>query len=56
MEFFCVLAGRDYPSYEPLWFRQVEDKQHGGLMHLYRDNYWQHKEKQDWACCPNIYG
>ncbi|XP_064612386.1 LOW QUALITY PROTEIN: oxysterol-binding protein 1-like [Liolophura sinensis] len=52
----AAAEGRDYPSYEPLWFRQVEDKHHGGLMHLYRESYWQHKEKQDWACCPNIYG
>ncbi|CAE1277747.1 OSBP [Acanthosepion pharaonis] len=47
--------GWEYPGYEPIWFKKETDKITGNLIHMYRGNYWECKEKQDWSMCPDIY-
>ncbi|KAL3270964.1 hypothetical protein HHI36_021467 [Cryptolaemus montrouzieri] len=47
--------GRPYEAYKPLWFEQKEDSETGTIIHVYKGNYWQCKEKQDWSMCPDIF-
>lgn len=42
-------------EYEPKWFRKQIDPQTGNIIHLYTDEYWSCKERQDWSRCPDIY-
>lgn len=50
-----MIAGRPYPPYEPVWFKQESEKVTGVLGYVYQGRYWECKEKQDWSPCPNIY-
>ena len=47
--------GKQYPEYQPAWFRKQMDPLSGKFIHVFTDEYWQHKEKQEWSRCPNIY-
>ncbi|CAH8476184.1 unnamed protein product [Schistosoma turkestanicum] len=44
----------DEPLFTPVWFTPKYDV-NGNLYHQYLGNYWQAKEQQDWAKCPDIY-
>ncbi|XP_029648879.1 oxysterol-binding protein 1 isoform X4 [Octopus sinensis] len=48
-------SGREYVGYEPIWFKKETDKITGNLIHMYKGNYWEYKDKQDWSMCPDIY-
>jgi len=48
--------GREVQAYQATWYTQVPDEFNGGkLIHSYRGGYWEAKEKQDWARCPDIF-
>ncbi|XP_045468816.1 oxysterol-binding protein 1 isoform X2 [Harmonia axyridis] len=47
--------GRSFEGYKPLWFEQKEDPATGTIMHVYKGNYWDCKQKQDWSSCPDIF-
>jgi len=48
--------GREFTPPQPTWFRTVPDPLNGGkLIHEYQGGYWEAKEKQDWAACPDIF-
>lgn len=53
--YLFIFTGWEYPGYEPIWFKKETDKITGNLIHMYRGNYWECKEKQDWSMCPDIY-
>ncbi|CAH8839050.1 unnamed protein product [Trichobilharzia szidati] len=42
------------PLFTPIWFAPKHDS-NGNVYHVYLNNYWQAKEKQDWSKCPDIY-
>jgi len=48
-------SGRDYPAYEPLWFKQQKVEGSESSMHVYNNKYWEAKAAQDWSNCPDIY-
>lgn len=47
--------GRPYPPYEPVWFKKQQDETSDGLVHVYRGDYWECKQKGDWSRCPEIF-
>lgn len=47
--------GRPYVPYEPLWFKKTTDPITGNPVHIYTQEYWQCKDRQDWSRCPDIY-
>ena len=51
----AAAEGRPYIPYEPAWFKKSKDPITGNLMHIYNNEYWSCKERQDWSRCPNIY-
>lgn len=42
-------------SYRPLWFERREDPYTKEQVHVYKGGYWEAKERQDWAQCPEIF-
>lgn len=52
---FAFVAGEEYHGYEPKWFRKEQDPQTGNVIHVFTNEYWASKEKQDWDRCPDIY-
>lgn len=51
----AAAEGRPYVPYEPVWFKKGKDPITGNPVHLYTEDYWKCKERQDWARCPHIY-
>ncbi|KAK9874161.1 hypothetical protein WA026_002516 [Henosepilachna vigintioctopunctata] len=51
----AAIEGRPYEPYKPLWFEKKEDPETGTVSHIYKGNYWECKEKQDWSMCPDIF-
>ncbi|KAJ8678935.1 hypothetical protein QAD02_014722 [Eretmocerus hayati] len=47
--------GLPYAAYEPVWFEKQEDPYTGSLCHMYKGEYWDCKNKQDWSRCPKIF-
>lgn len=48
--------GHSYDTYQPVWFKRVEDEQNGGKsIFTYRGGYWESKDKHDWSTCPDIF-
>jgi len=48
--------GREAVPYLPTWYKQVPDEYNGGkLIHTYMGGYWEAKEEQNWAKCPDIF-
>lgn len=47
--------GRPYPIYEPVWFVKEQDGDSDSLFHVYKNQYWEAKSKQDWSKCPKIF-
>ncbi|VDL89199.1 unnamed protein product [Schistocephalus solidus] len=43
------------PPYKPVWFSPIFDKYTNENCHVFTDEYWQAKAKQDWSRCPDIY-
>ncbi|XP_028172894.1 oxysterol-binding protein 1-like [Ostrinia furnacalis] len=44
------------PAPKPLWFTREPAAAPGDpLRHLYNRRYWECKQRQDWAACPNIF-
>ncbi|XP_072106969.1 uncharacterized protein [Mobula birostris] len=42
-------------SYRPLWFERREDPYTKEQVHIYKGGYWEAKDRQDWAQCPEIF-
>lgn len=47
--------GRPYPPYEPIWFTKQKENDSDSITHVYKGTYWQAKETQNWAGCPDIF-
>ncbi|XP_008416855.1 oxysterol-binding protein 2 isoform X2 [Poecilia reticulata] len=47
--------GREYESYQPLWFHQRRDSITGEMNFVYKGGYWESKEREDWSMCPEIF-
>ncbi|XP_067136347.1 oxysterol-binding protein 1 isoform X2 [Centruroides vittatus] len=47
--------GRPYVGYEPVWFKKQKDPVTGNPIHIFTNQYWECKAKQDWSICPDIY-
>lgn len=47
--------GTPYDPYKALWFERKKDPVTKELTHIYRGEYWECKEKQDWGSCPDIF-
>lgn len=50
-----MLDGRPYKEYEPTWFKKTKDEYTGGVIHMYKGDYWKCKEEQKWDRCPSIF-
>jgi len=47
--------GRPIPPYEPIWFRKDKDPYTGNVIHVFTNDYWSCKDKQEWSRSPDIY-
>ncbi|XP_056677456.1 oxysterol-binding protein 2 isoform X1 [Monodelphis domestica] len=47
--------GKDIDPHVPLWFEKKLDPYTGEEAYVYKGNYWEAKEKQDWSMCPDIF-
>jgi oxysterol-binding protein 1 len=41
--------------HEPIWFKKSVDPHTNLPIHIYKNEYWDCKEKQDWKKCPDIF-
>lgn len=48
-------AGKNFPEYQPSWFKKTKDPITGNLIHLYTGEYWEAKEKHDFSRSPDIF-
>ena len=44
-----------HDSYEPKWFRKQHDPLTDSQIHIYTNEYWDCKQKQDWSRCHDIF-
>ncbi|KAJ8956395.1 hypothetical protein NQ318_015133 [Aromia moschata] len=51
----AAAEGRPYEPYRPLWFEQMKEDDSDVIHHVYKGTYWESKERQDWAQCPDIF-
>lgn len=51
----AAALGRPYPPYEPVWFAKEQEEGTDNLFHVYKNQYWEAKSKQDWSKCPKIF-
>ncbi|CAD5221266.1 unnamed protein product [Bursaphelenchus xylophilus] len=51
----AMREGKAYPEYEPSWFEKTQDECTGSVIHVYKNQYWSCKEKQDWSKCVQIF-
>lgn len=51
----AVREGRPFPQYEPLWFVKQKEDDTDIISHVYKGNYWECKERREWAHCPDIF-
>ncbi|XP_014662043.1 PREDICTED: oxysterol-binding protein 1-like [Priapulus caudatus] len=49
------VTGRPFKPYDPIWFRKEKDPHTGNVIHMYKGNYWECKEKQDWGTSPDVF-
>ncbi|TMW52995.1 hypothetical protein DOY81_001943 [Sarcophaga bullata] len=47
--------GQPFPPYTPVWFTQEREEGTDNIVHVHTGNYWEHKKKQDWSKCPDIF-
>ncbi|KAF7489040.1 Oxysterol-binding protein 1 [Sarcoptes scabiei] len=47
--------GQPYVPYEPVWFKKTVDPITGNPVHMFTEEYWACKARQDWSRCPNIF-
>lgn len=47
--------GTPHDPYKALWFERRKDPVTKEPTHIYRGEYWDCKEKQDWGACPDIF-
>jgi oxysterol-binding protein 1 len=45
----------EHESYQSKWFRKQHDTFTDSDMHIYTNEYWECKQKQDWSRCENIF-
>ena len=50
-----VLTGERIAEVEPTWFEKIQDELTQSVIHVYKGEYWNKKEAQDWSKCPDIY-
>jgi len=41
--------------WEPVWFKEDTCRTSGLKLHLYKGEYWEMREKQNWSKCPTIF-
>lgn len=47
--------GEPFPPYQPVWFSQQREEGTDNIVHIHTGNYWEHKKRQDWSKCPDIF-
>jgi hypothetical protein len=47
--------GPEHVHYESAWFKKTIDPYTNQPIHVYNNEYWECKEKQDWSRCPDIF-
>ena len=47
--------GRPYPPYEPIWFTKEREEGSDNLFHVFKNQYWDCKARQDWTSCPPLF-
>lgn len=47
--------GRPYPPYEPVWFTKEKEENTDNLVYVFKNDYWDCKNKQEWSKCPSIF-
>uniref|UniRef100_A0A914NXS1 Uncharacterized protein n=1 Tax=Panagrolaimus davidi TaxID=227884 RepID=A0A914NXS1_9BILA len=51
----AMAEGRPCPEYAPLWFEKTQDEYTGAVIHVFKNEYWDCKNKGDWNRCPNLW-
>lgn len=54
----ALALGIEGENWNPRWFKKTFDKSidpNGQSIHVFTNEYWNCKEKQDWSRCPDIY-
>uniref|UniRef100_A0A3P8W331 Oxysterol-binding protein n=1 Tax=Cynoglossus semilaevis TaxID=244447 RepID=A0A3P8W331_CYNSE len=54
-EIFPGSSKQEYEGYQPLWFHQRRNSITGETTFVYKGDYWETKERQDWSMCPDIF-
>lgn len=52
---YKIIIGRPCPEYAPLWFEKTQDEYTGAVIHVFKNEYWDCKNKGDWNRCPNLW-
>ncbi len=47
--------GKSQINHEPNWFKKTTDPYTNQQIHIYNNEYWECKQKQDWKRCPDIF-
>uniref|UniRef100_A0A1I8MC37 Oxysterol-binding protein n=1 Tax=Musca domestica TaxID=7370 RepID=A0A1I8MC37_MUSDO len=47
--------GEPFPPYQPAWFTQEREEGTDNIVHLHTGKYWEHKKRQDWSRCQDIF-
>lgn len=47
--------GQPFPPYQPVWFTQEREEGTDSIVHVHTGGYWDHKKKQEWSKCPDIF-
>jgi hypothetical protein len=50
-----ALIDQGVENYKPNWFKKSIDKYTNEETHVYNNEYWECKKKQDWKRCPDIF-
>ena len=52
---YISLTGKNFPEYQPSWFKKARDPTSGNLIHLFTNEYWRCKEAKDFSRSPDIF-
>ena len=54
-ELVAMSENHEEIEYKPKWFEKSVDLYTGVSYFKFKGDYWEHKEKQNWEGCPEIY-
>lgn len=50
-----IIINSSTHEYEPIWFKKVIDPYTNQPIHLFKNEYWDCKMRNDWKKCPDIF-